>query len=536
MKKKKIAALAAIICLSSISILSGCSDSGKGGAESGSEIPTGQSETIGEDRPAGQGEAEESREKVQAGSEAEVVKGFQIVDGYGICEPGSPAFYQLSHGEGAGDGVRLELDNGMAKLRLLGAVRQGQSMTVQYEIADYSVKLLPEEETKKIREQEKENREKQEQGKPAEWDWSYICLDEEKGIYGRSDFETKLFENKKPGLYTANAIIYGDGMPAGGMTFKTGSTQTEYEKYFEDGALTRSCTKSVEDGRFTTEKPNGLYELEIEGFDEPLIFAFEKAPEYQTLGEIDGMIEQDGFYVFAWGKEVEGELNVIVNTYSEDGFCLRPGRAGVRIVTDSGKDGKEDAETLTAVWGHFPSVKESYQGLKAGSHTKYTCKLPKGVKLRSAEFVPEEMIAASDEVSPAIKVEIPEKSKEIEQEVKFRDAVVSLTAVHKTEDKQEMGTDENGETVIKSVLRIDASANSTNPALEFYVVGGFEGEEAERDIYYYGGVIPLVREESGSGLEGFTIAYGEGGSEVTFHLSSPYYKLVKKLEIPVLLQ
>lgn len=29
-----------------------------------------------------------------------------------------------------------------------------------------------------------------EQGEPVEWDWSYICLDEEKGIYGRSEFET----------------------------------------------------------------------------------------------------------------------------------------------------------------------------------------------------------------------------------------------------------------------------------------------------------------------------------------------------------
>lgn len=196
MKKRKIAALAAILCLSSVGVLSGCNGSGKGGGERGSEAPAVQSENTAEGQEAERVSAEDSGEKNRDGADADVVKGFQIVDGYGICEPGSPAFYQLSHSEGAGDGVRFEVENGMARLRLLGAVRQGQSMTVKYEITDYSVKVLPEEETKKIREQEKENREKQERGEPAEWDFSYICLDEEKGIYGRSTLRRRFLRIK----------------------------------------------------------------------------------------------------------------------------------------------------------------------------------------------------------------------------------------------------------------------------------------------------------------------------------------------------
>lgn len=39
MKKRKIAVLAAMICLFFIGILSGCSAPGKGSAENGSEIP-----------------------------------------------------------------------------------------------------------------------------------------------------------------------------------------------------------------------------------------------------------------------------------------------------------------------------------------------------------------------------------------------------------------------------------------------------------------------------------------------------------------
>lgn len=533
MKKRKIAALAVILCLSSIGVLSGCSGSGKGSGEHGSEAPAEQSENTAESQEAERGSAD----KDGAEADAEVVKGFQLVDGYGICEPGSPAFYQLSRSEDAGEGVCFEVDNGMARLRLFGAVRQGQSMTVKYEITDYSVKILPEEETEKIREQEKENREKQDRGESVEWDWSYICLDEEKGIYGRSDFETKIFENKKPGLYTGNSRIYGNGMQTGGTTFTTGASGTEYEKFFEDGALTKFCVKSVENGGFTTKKPDGLYKLEVEGFDEPLVFAFEKAPEYQTLEEIDGITTQDGFHVFAVGKEEEGKLKVTVNTYSEDGFRLQPGKAQIRVVPEPEKNRQEEAVMVNADRVRYASVKENYQGVKAGSYTEYTCKLPEGVTLRSAEFVPEAMIAASDEVSPVIKVEIPEKDIEIEQKVEFRDAVITLTAVHKTEEKQEIGVDENGEKVTKPIVRIDASASSTNPALEFYMVNGFTGEETERNMYFNGGLTPLVKdEERGVGLEGFNLAYEEGGSEVTFQLASPYYKLVKKVEIPVRLQ
>lgn len=69
------------------------------------------------------------------------------------------------------------------------------------------------------------------------------------------------------------------------------------------------------------------------------------------------------------------------------------------------------------------------------------------------------------------------------------------------------------------------------------MVGGFTGEETERNMYFNGGLTPLAKdEESGSGLKGFNIAYEEGDGEVTFQLASPYYKLVKKLEIPVRLQ
>lgn len=536
MKKRKIAALAAILCLSSAIILSGCGSSGKDGGESGSGSPAEQRENVVESRETEQGEAQEAREMTQAGAEADVVKGYQFVDGYGICAPESPAFYQLSRSEGTGDGACFEVENGMAKLRLLGAVRQGQSMTVKYEIIDYSVKVLPEEETKKIREQEKENRKKQERGEPVEWDWSYICLDEEKGIYGRSEFETKLFENKKPGLYTGDARIYGTGMPAGGMTFRTGAVETGNETFFEEGALTRFFVKNMEDGGFTEKKPDGLYELKVDGFEKPLVFAFEKTPEYQSLEEIEGITVQDGFCVFARGKEEDGELTITVNTYSEDGFRLQPGRSEVRVMAGPKKDGKEEVEILNVERVLHTSVKENYQGLKAGSCTEFTCKLPEGMELRSVEFAPEEMAAVSDEVSPAIRVEIPEKDGVIGQKVEFRDAVVSLTAVHRTEERQEMGTDEAGKTVMKPVLRIDASASSTNPALEFYLAGGYTGEETERPVYYNGGITPIIKDGEGGRMEGFHIVYEEGGGEVTFYLASPCYKLVKRLEFPVLLQ
>ena len=71
----------------------------------------------------------------------------------------------MAHKDVSGADVRLEAENGMAKLRLLDAVFQNGKLIVRYEITDYSVEVLSEAETEELRRKERENREKKKREK-----------------------------------------------------------------------------------------------------------------------------------------------------------------------------------------------------------------------------------------------------------------------------------------------------------------------------------------------------------------------------------
>ena len=180
MNRQKIIRLsaAALILLSSINILSGC---GKRRSADPADRVLSEPPTVTEQDKAPESSA---AEPAQAGETGTTARGFQLTDSYGICAPGSPVIYQMAHKDVSGADVRLEAENSMAKIRLLDAVFQNGKLIVRYEITDYSVEVLSEAETEELRRKERENREKEEKGEKAEWDFSYIRLDEEKGIYG----------------------------------------------------------------------------------------------------------------------------------------------------------------------------------------------------------------------------------------------------------------------------------------------------------------------------------------------------------------
>ena len=112
MNRQKIIRLsaAALILLSSINILSGC---GKRRSAGPADRVLSEPPTVTE---------QDKAEPAQAGETGTTARGFQLTDSYGICAPGSPVIYQMAHKDVSGDEVRLETENGMAKLRLLDAV------------------------------------------------------------------------------------------------------------------------------------------------------------------------------------------------------------------------------------------------------------------------------------------------------------------------------------------------------------------------------------------------------------------------------
>lgn len=118
MNRQKIIRLsaAALILLSSINILSGC---GKRRSAGPADRVLSEPPTVTEQDKAPESSA---AEPAQAGETGTTARGFQLTDSYGICAPGSPVIYQMAHKDVSGADVRLEAENGMAKLRLLDAV------------------------------------------------------------------------------------------------------------------------------------------------------------------------------------------------------------------------------------------------------------------------------------------------------------------------------------------------------------------------------------------------------------------------------
>ena len=146
MNRQKIIRLsaAALILLSSINILSGC---GKRRSADPADRVLSEPPTVTEQDKAPESSA---AEPAQAGETGTTARGFQLTDSYGICAPGSPVIYQMAHKDVSGADVRLEAENGMAKLRLLDAVFQNGKLIVRYEITDYSVEVLSEAETEEL--------------------------------------------------------------------------------------------------------------------------------------------------------------------------------------------------------------------------------------------------------------------------------------------------------------------------------------------------------------------------------------------------
>ena len=538
MNKQKIirSGAAALLLLSSINILSGCSAFRSGSPADG---------TLSEAPPVTeQDRAQESSaaEQAQTGETETTARGFQLTDSYGICAPGSPVIYQMARHGVSGNDVCLEVENDMAKLRLLDAVYQNGKLIVRYEITDYSVEVLTEAETAELHRQEQENREREEKGEAAEWDFSYIRLDEEKGIYGRSEFESSLLKDDKHKLYTADAIIYGQGISAGGTSFSTGGNNRSYEEFFEKGTMTIQCVKYSDKIGFTAGKPEGLYKLKVEGFDQPLVFAFEKAPEYASLEEVEGMVHESGWYILALGMETEDGLMVTVSSYSPDGSRLSLGRTGIRIREEAKGDSKEAGEWEIFEPGkqYFVSVNKKLDGIINGNSTQYLYRIPDDMapedgKFKTAEIFSREVYVTTNEISDVITVGIPDTGESDPETVEFRESILTLTGTR--EKEREVGTDENGDKIIKPVLRVNISAEPKNPDGEFYYIYGFKGEaELEPDTPPFSNrALEPVRNDSEEDFRqtGFIIPYEEGEKEVRFRLANPYYQYTKKLAIPV---
>lgn len=189
--------------------------------------------------------------------------------------------------------------------------------------------------------------------------------------------------------------------------------------------MTIQCVKYSDTIGFTEDKPEGLYKLMVEGFDQPLVFEFEKAPEYASLEDVEGMVHENGWYILALGAETEDGLMVSVSSYSPDGSRLSFGRTGLRYREEVKGDSKEAGEWEIIEPGkrqHIVSVNNKLEGLMEGYSTQYLYRIPddtlqEGGKLKKAEIFTGEVYVTTNEISDVITVGIPETGESAPEKV-----------------------------------------------------------------------------------------------------------------------
>ena len=89
--------------------------------------------------------------------------------------------------------------------------------------------------------------------------------------------------------------------------------------------------------RFTLDEPEGVYELWLDGFKDPIKIVFKKAPAYDSLEDIKGMVNHEGFYGMAEGRAEEDGLRLTTYTYSQDGYRIGFSRGKLMATLSDGR-------------------------------------------------------------------------------------------------------------------------------------------------------------------------------------------------------
>ena len=280
---------------------------GCAGAESGAEGPTKVEETTtaAKAEPA----APESPEGVpgqqaQAGTgeAGEPVNGYQLISDYGVTAPGDLQAYELP------DGLRPAVEENQVRAELLTAVYINGEFRFRLRIEDSSVTMLTPEEVKAV--QEKEAGDGAAQDGTAAPDDSYVEIDRDKGLYGRSAYEERLRAENPGGGGTLSVRLIGDGVAEGGYTPNRSSSTRQYVESGESGYLLTVGEYAMQGKPLRAEQPEGTYELWVPGFQEAIGFTLEPAPVYESLLDIPGMQEAGDYLIWTAGSGRDGQVEV----------------------------------------------------------------------------------------------------------------------------------------------------------------------------------------------------------------------------------
>lgn len=504
---------------------------GCAGAESGAEGPMKVEETTtaAKAEPA----APESPEGVpgqqgQAGTgeAGEPVNGYQLISDYGVTAPGDLQAYELP------DGLRPAVEENQVRAELLTAVYINGEFRFRLRIEDSSVTMLTPEEVKAV--QEKEAGDGSAQDGTAAPDDSYVEIDRDKGLYGRSAYEERLRAENPGGGGTLSVRLIGDGVAEGGYTPNRSSSTRQYVESGESGYLLTVGEYAMQGKPLRAEQPEGTYELWVPGFQEAIGFTLEPAPVYESLLDIPGMQEAGDYLIWTAGSGRDGQVEVqyfilpgqweedyrysFLDSkldYTRDGITESCGHSIVSAQTRLN-------EPLSGIPPYRMTVQQTFAGPEAQEGGSYTLSL-------------RDLLLTSPERSGEITLAIPQDVEQLDQEIAFEDSTIRFLKIERG-DEPELYTIDDGVDVMRPVVYIEVQVTDRNPDRHLINLQGRKQASEPYITEVRPNVERTEKSYRSSQVVGLTVFYDEGDTEVRFSLENPQYVEDLELELPVLME
>ena len=504
---------------------------GCAGAESGAEGPTKVEETTtaAKAEPA----APESPEGVpgqqaQAGTgeAGEPVNGYQLISDYGVTAPGDLQAYELP------DGLRPAVEENQVRAELLTAVYINGEFRFRLRIEDSSVIMLTPEEVKAV--QEKEAGDGPAQDGTAAPDDSYVEIDRDKGLYGRSAYEERLRAENPGGGGTLSVRLIGDGVAEGGYTPNRSSSTRQYVESGESGYLLTVGEYAMQGKPLRAEQPEGTYELWVPGFQEAIGFTLEPAQVYESLLDIPGMQEAGDYLIWTAGSGRDGQVEVQ--------YFILPGQweedyrySFLDSKLDYTRDGITEScghsilsaqtrlnEPLSGIPPYRMTVQQTFAGPEAQEGGSYTLSL-------------RDLLLTSPERSGEITLAIPQDVEQLDQEIEFEDSTIRFLKIERG-DEPELYTIDDGVDVMRPVVYIEVQVTDRNPDRHLINLQGRKQASEPYITEVRPNVERTEKSYRSSQVVGLTVFYDEGDTEVRFRLENPQYVEDLELELPVLME
>lgn len=460
---------------------------------------------------------------------------WQMVPGYGICKKGEPVLYVLDM-----DASQMKTDADGVSARLLSAVYQDNVISVRVKLRDDTVTLIPDEKVKEILKQEEEKQKKQEQGIYTIWDDSYFCIDSDKNIYGHSAFRDRMRAEKKAQKEEGARTVTFDRINGKGMTGLGFAQQQNSISYKDNGKggyyISEVSEKTIGKGRFTLEEPEGVYELWLDGFKEPMKIVFKKAPAYDSLEDIKGMVDHEGFYGMAEGRVEEDGLRLTTYTYSQDGYRIGFSRGKLMATLSDGRT----TELVPVLGEQLTTSLDQLSGIRPRSIQETLYRIPEGAVVTEASLHAEKPIVISPEQGTVLEIPVSGERQPMDMVVEFRDCRIYLNGVSPMDELYQYGTDENGNPLTKHMAYIDARAEMRDADKNLYYVNAVQPEKGRegsskdplKTVYAMADMAGADKYNAGE-LAGFKAVYQEGESVIRLQLQRPSYGWNQEFVLPV---